>query len=69
MAAIDTRPLPIGAPLTAPHEHAWRTESRHRTSQGVVCYVRCAECLVYRVDIQVHSDTPPRPVSRALGAT
>jgi hypothetical protein len=28
--------------MTVQHEHAWRTASRHPTSDGVVSYQRCA---------------------------
>ncbi|REJ05930.1 hypothetical protein DY023_08310 [Microbacterium bovistercoris] len=33
------------------HEHGWITESRHPTSEGVIVYVRCAECGIRRVDL------------------
>lgn len=52
------------APRT--HEHAWLVESRHPTSEGVVLYVRCADCGLHRVDVQQHPLTPPQAVSRAL---
>ncbi|WP_433675765.1 hypothetical protein [Microbacterium gorillae] len=48
-------------PLTSPirtHEHGWVTESRHRTSEGVVVYVRCVDCDARRVDI-----APAMPVA------
>ncbi|WP_091502999.1 hypothetical protein [Microbacterium sp. cf332] len=34
------------------HEHGWTTESAHRTSEGLVRYVRCAVCGIRRVDLQ-----------------
>ncbi|GAB2475382.1 hypothetical protein GCM10027063_15260 [Promicromonospora xylanilytica] len=49
------------------HEHAWTTESRHATSAGCVLYVRCATCGTRRVDLQGGLDTPPTPLSRAVG--
>jgi hypothetical protein len=49
-----------------PHEHAWHTESSHRTSEGRVLYVRCGLCGSRRVDLQPHPHTPPTPVSTPL---
>lgn len=48
------------------HEHAWRTESRHRTSDGWVLYVRCG-CGARRIDHQELADQPPRALSRETG--
>lgn len=60
------------------HEHGWMTASRHVTSDGVVRYVRCADCGAWRVDL-VAGETGepgeaakpgeasvPRPVSRVV---
>ncbi|MBE1878386.1 hypothetical protein [Myceligenerans pegani] len=58
LEAHDDRPL-----LTRSHEHAWVTESSHRTSEGLVRYVRCGRCGDRRVDIQVHPQLPPEPLS------
>ncbi|WP_460755916.1 hypothetical protein [Myceligenerans cantabricum] len=49
------------------HEHAWVTESSHRTSEGRVRYVRC-RCGSRRVDLQPHPHLPPSPLSTTLGA-
>ncbi|MGH1564718.1 hypothetical protein [Mumia sp. DW29H23] len=48
------------------HEHGWRTESRHATSEGMVHYVRCSECGVRRVDLLPHPDVPPVATSREV---
>ncbi|UTX53670.1 hypothetical protein [Leucobacter aridicollis] len=34
------------------HEHSWRTESHHSTSEGIVRYVRCARCGAHRVELR-----------------
>ncbi|MBB3089733.1 hypothetical protein [Nocardioides albus] len=49
------------------HEHGWRTESSHQTSEGRVHYVRCASCGVRRVDLQPDPLLPPQPLSRSRG--
>lgn len=59
-------PAPLNQPAAVRHEHGWRTESSHRTSEGLVRYVRCA-CGVRRIDRQVSADRPPEAVSRVLG--
>ncbi|AZH79483.1 MULTISPECIES: hypothetical protein [Microbacterium] len=64
MTSLNTLPLPRIRLDDASHEHAWLVESRHPTSEGVVLYVRCAECHVRRVDIQAHASLPPTAVSR-----
>lgn len=51
----------------AVHEHGWRTESSHQTSEGRVVYVRCASCGVRRVDLQPRPLVPPGPLSREVG--
>ncbi|GAA4758599.1 hypothetical protein [Citricoccus nitrophenolicus] len=59
------RPAPVDA-----HEHGWRVESRHATSEGWVLYVRCGVCRTLRVDRQTSADLPPMAVSaevRPLG--
>lgn len=51
---VASGPAPVStvAPVPNPaHEHGWFTQSSHRTSQGVVVYVRCAECGASRVDL------------------
>lgn len=72
MTSTNTLPLrlPRPAPPAVPgspaaHEHAWVSESRHRTSEGTVVYVRCAACDARRVDLQPHTATPPIAMSRA----
>ena len=37
---------------TRVHEHAWTTESAHRTSLGRVRYVICPACGTRRVDLE-----------------
>lgn len=49
--------------LPRSHEHAWVTESSHRTSEGLVRYVRCARCGARRVDLQAHPQVPTTPLS------
>ncbi|TPW76967.1 hypothetical protein FJ658_03345 [Schumannella sp. 10F1B-5-1] len=46
------------------HEHGWRTESSHATSEGRVVYVRCDACGRRRVDLQTAVGMPPAAVSR-----
>ncbi|WP_167003278.1 hypothetical protein [Mumia sp. ZJ430] len=48
------------------HEHGWRTESRHVTSEGTVHYVRCSECGARRVDLLRHPDAAPVATSREI---
>ncbi|MFS0712403.1 hypothetical protein ABC195_00860 [Microbacterium sp. 2P01SA-2] len=52
--ASPTAPLP-----TRTHEHGWTTESAHRTSDGIVRYVRCAGCGTRRIDLQATGSCPP----------
>ncbi|KIP92194.1 hypothetical protein RU09_08915 [Microbacterium sp. MEJ108Y] len=56
--------LPIPRQTTTAHEHAWVADSRHPTSEGVVVYVRCADCGTHRVDLQAHPLMPPSAISR-----
>jgi hypothetical protein len=66
MTSLHTLPIPQ---QTAPsHEHAWLVESRHPTSEGVVVYVRCADCGTRRVDLQVAPTIPPAALSTELRA-
>lgn len=55
-------------PTATAHEHGWRTESRHVTSEGTVHYVRCSECGVRRVDLLRHPDAPPFAASHEVHA-
>jgi len=64
MTALHTRPTPIH-PEPRTHEHAWVTESRHRTSEGLVIYVRCAACEARRVDVR-SPWMPPTALSRCI---
>ena len=34
------------------HEHDWRDESSHTTSEGRVSYVRCKKCGARRVSVR-----------------
>lgn len=66
MENLETESREIGV-ITAPaHEHTWWVESRHATSEGQVTYVRCGACGTRRVDVQEHSELPPRAVSAEL---
>ncbi|MCK3770902.1 hypothetical protein MZK47_14580 [Microbacterium aerolatum] len=65
MTALHTRPILRQAPAVA-HEHAWTAESRHRTSDGTVVYVRCTGCAARRVDLQQDSQRPPAGISRSI---
>ncbi|MFD6700848.1 MULTISPECIES: hypothetical protein [unclassified Microbacterium] len=68
----DTASIPLTTPdplRPAPaHEHAWRTRSRHRTSDGTLLYVRCVTCGAQRVDLHAADSAAPTALSRALGA-
>jgi len=66
MTSLNT--LPVPRPTSPAHEHAWLTESRHRTSDGVVLYVRCLDCGTRRVDLQTLSTLPPAALSVELDA-
>ncbi|PPG54366.1 hypothetical protein C5C36_05600 [Rathayibacter sp. AY1G1] len=57
------------APAVDPHEHGWTTESAHRTSEGVVVYVRCVGCGTRRVDVRTGHQDPPAALSRVLPAS
>lgn len=52
---------------TPEHRHAWRTESSHRTADGVVRYVHCHGCGARRVELQPIVSAPA-PISREFGA-
>lgn len=65
MTSTNTLPIPRVLPPQRTHEHAWLVESRHPTSEGIVLYVRCADCDARRVDLQQHAHTPPVALSRA----
>ena len=67
MTSTNTLPLPHVLPPRPTHEHAWLVESRHPTSEGIVLYVRCADCDARRVDMQAHPHTPPVALSTARG--
>ena len=67
MTTTETRSTLRPTARDTGHEHAWTTDSRHRTSAGYVLYVRCAACGAYRVDLQRRTDAPPAPLSRAAG--
>ncbi len=63
------RQIPAVRPREARfHEHGWTTESWHRTSEGTVVYVMCADCRARRVDVVVAGGVVPEPMS-ALVAT
>jgi hypothetical protein len=65
MTAPDTLPISI-RPLPLVHEHAWITESAHRTSEGVIVYVRCAACGTRRVDLRAADAMPPAQQSQEI---
>ncbi|WEK60571.1 MAG: hypothetical protein P0Y60_14860 [Candidatus Microbacterium colombiense] len=72
MTSLHTLPIPRipipRIPIPAPaHEHAWQVESRHRTSEGTLLYVRCAGCGIRRLDLQGHPQTPPAALSSEIG--
>ncbi|MEV4668173.1 hypothetical protein [Microbacterium sp. LWO12-1.2] len=69
MTTLHTLPIPrIPLPATT-HEHAWLVDSRHRTSEGTLLYVRCADCGSHRLDVQVHPQQPPAALTREIGKT
>lgn len=67
MTSLHTLPIPRIPAQAAPHEHAWLVESRHRTSEGTLLYVRCADCGIRRLDAQAHPHRPPSALSREIG--
>lgn len=67
MTAPQTLPIPRIPTQTPSHEHAWFVESRHRTSEGTLLYVRCTGCGIRRLDAQSHPHRPPSAVSREIG--
>ncbi|CAH0222735.1 hypothetical protein SRABI76_02548 [Microbacterium oxydans] len=67
MTAPQTLPLPRIPAHSQPHEHAWLIESRHRTSEGTLLYVRCVDCGIRRLDSQTHPHRPPSALSREIG--
>ena len=62
MTTTATLPVTSAPPV---HEHAWTTESAHRTSDGVIAYVRCSSCGTHRVDLRRPGGMPPIALSRA----
>ncbi|MDD7961830.1 hypothetical protein [Microbacterium thalli] len=52
-----------------PHDHGWVTESAHRTSEGLIRYVRCPHCGAHRVDLQPANTAPPAAASVAIDPT
>ncbi|MDQ0615700.1 hypothetical protein QF046_003341 [Microbacterium sp. W4I4] len=58
MTASHTLPISIPSPQLL-HEHAWISESSHRTSAGEVVYVRCVGCGARRVDLRGAGSLPP----------
>lgn len=64
MTSLHTLPIPLETAVE--HEHAWLVDSRHRTSEGTVLYVRCTDCGILRVDLQAHPHMPPSAASRGV---
>ena len=67
----QARPSTGATPSTGSHvvcEHAWSVESRHRTSEGVVHYVRCVRCSMRRIDTVVPGGMVPVELSRTITA-
>ncbi|MCP2636592.1 hypothetical protein K0817_008430 [Microbacterium sp. HD4P20] len=48
------------------HEHGWSIQSAHATSEGRVLYVRCADCGMWRVDLENRPEAPPSAISTGL---
>lgn len=69
MTSPHTFPLPLQEDRTTRHEHTWRAESRHLTSEGLVLYVRCTGCGTLRVDGQGNDGLPPVALSRVIGVS
>jgi len=68
MTSTNTLPIPRPTADMRGHEHAWLSESRHRTTEGAVVYVRCASCSARRVDLQPHPAAPPIAISGEVGS-
>jgi len=66
MTASPTLPIVIPNPQLL-HEHAWVSESAHRTSVGETVYVRCVDCGARRVDLRGADEMPPAPQTRIAG--
>ncbi len=64
----DLRTRPDTPPASGrTHEHAWLTESAHRTSLGLIRYVICPDCGRRRGDRPPPPQGPPAALSRAGG--
>lgn len=61
--ALHHRQTPTAAPGC---EHAWSVESRHRTSEGMLSYVRCVRCGDRRIDVTRPGGVVPVGVSRPV---
>ncbi|KIP52729.1 hypothetical protein [Leucobacter komagatae] len=57
-----------GTPQTPPHphRHAWRTESSHPTSEGLISYARCSRCGDRRIELRENAPAA-RQLSRDIG--
>jgi len=64
-----TGSLTTQAPHAVPtgHEHGWLVESAHRTSDGIVQYVRCVVCGARRVDVAAIPIPVPAAASGVVG--
>ncbi|WP_197519805.1 hypothetical protein [Pseudonocardia sp. HH130630-07] len=52
--------------MSAPLDHRWRPESSHRTSDGVVTYLRC-HCGAHRIRLDPATSAPRRDLARLPG--
>ncbi|WP_156761811.1 hypothetical protein [Microbacterium karelineae] len=67
--ATEQRSEPTHGTAPWTHEHGWATESAHRTSEGVVVYVRCETCGRRRVDRRDQLAMPPSALSALVPTT
>lgn len=63
----DAAPLAGAAASAQGHRHAWRTRSRHNTSEGEVLWVQCAHCGAFRAELRPRTPWVP-PEERRAGA-
>ncbi|WP_066904584.1 hypothetical protein [Millisia brevis] len=65
---IAPAPARTGSDAAPGCEHAWSVESRHRTSEGVLSYVRCVRCGDRRIDVTRPGGVVPVGVCRPVAS-
>ena len=67
MTSLHTHPIPR-PDVARGHAHGWITESQLATSEGLVAYVRCADCGARRVDLRRSAARPPEAMTGVVEA-